>query len=245
MESVKRATKFQNLDAKNPTIVFWLVVLIVDIAFYILNLYGGSEFRVGMSTSLNGITAFSVVGANIIPIIVYFIAYSYEMYYETFPIAISFSVTRKDFFKSLVMNNILVAFIFALIQGTLLKIDHIFVNAIGREPLIDFALFNTNTDSIIFIAFSLLVGFLVFVSVTNIIAALNYTFGFKIWIVFGIVFFFFTTNRIGMIIVNSIESLLITRIDLFQLLKLGIIITICYVLGYLLTIRTNIKNKVG
>lgn len=210
-----------------------------------MNLYGGINFHVGMSSELNGITTLSIVGSNIVPITVYFIVYCYEMYYETFPIAISFSVTRKDFFKSLLINNILTTFIFALIQGILLKIDPIFVNAIGRETLTDFALFNTNTDNITFIIFSLFIGFLTFISLTNIIAALNYKFGFKIWIVFGIVFYFFTTNRIGMIIVKSIESILMTRMDLHQLLKLGIIITICYAFGYLLTINTIIKNKVA
>lgn len=244
MESIKRAIKFQSFDVIKPILVFWSVVLLVDIIFCLTNLYGGSNFNVGMSIEYNnGMRAVSVVGSNLIAILVYLIVYSYEMYYETFPIAMSFSVTRKDFYKSQIINNALVSLIFALLQGTLFKIDSIFVNTIRKEPLSDFMSFNIKTDSVIFIILSLFIWYLAFVSVINIIAILNYKFGFKIWIAFGIIFLFLGINRLGRTIMIFIWNLLNTRIDLLQLLKIGLIIAISYTLVYFLTINTSIKSK--
>ncbi len=247
MESVKRIIRFQNKDAKKSIIYFWMVILIADIAYYIINLYGGASFHIGISGKLDGIRVVSVVGANLMAIMVYFIVYSYEMYYETFPIAISFSVTRKDFFKSVIVNNFLVALLFALIQGILLKIDPILVRVIGREPMLDFAFFNASADNTIFIVFSLFMVSLAFVSVVNALAALNYRFGFRIWIVLGIIVFSSMLTKTGSIIVNTIVDfawkMLGTRMDLLQFIKFLAITVIGYILGYFFTINSNIKEK--
>ncbi|WIV12443.1 hypothetical protein [Proteiniborus sp. MB09-C3] len=253
MDSLKRAIKFQNIDAKKSVISFWAVILIVNIVFYFINLYGSSNSylgfnaNVGVSREINGVIEISVVGSNLMAIAVYFIAYSYLIYYETFPIAISFSVTRKDFFKSIIANSLPVVFLFSLIQGVLMKIDPILVKAIDRNPMLEFTMFNVNTDNIIFIVFSLFICYLTFASAMNMLAALNYKFGYKIWIVFGIVFSFFMFSRKGNIIGNTIVDflgrILSARIDLPRLLTFSIIIVICYALGYFLTINTSIRGK--
>lgn len=247
MESVKRIIRFQNKDVKKSIIYFWMVILIADIAYYLMNLYGDASFYIGISGKLDGIKVISVVGANLMAIMVYFVVYSYVMYYETFPIAISFSVTRKDFFKSVIFNNFLVALLFALIQGILMKIDPILVRVIGREPMLDFAFFNASADNTIFIVFSLFMVNLAFVSVVNALAALNYRFGFKIWIVLGIIVFLSmlteTRSMIGNAIVDFAERTLGTRINLFQSVKFLAITAISYMLGYFFTINSNIKEK--
>lgn len=249
MESIKRAVKFQIKDARMSIIAFWVVILTVNIAFYLMNLYGKTNFNVGMSTGQNGIVLLSVVGSNLMAITVYFVVYSFVTYYESFPIVIGFSLTRKDFYKSLIARNFLVAFLFALIQGILLKIDPLIVKAIGREPLFDFSFFNIQTDSIIFIIFSLFIGNLVFVSAVNVLAALNYRVGFKLWIILGAIASLLMFTRVGNIIGNTTLDfawkVLNTRIDLLQLLKLVLIIVICNILGYFITINTNIKDKLA
>ncbi|SDY80570.1 hypothetical protein SAMN05660462_00934 [Proteiniborus ethanoligenes] len=244
MDSTRRAIRFQNLDSKKSIIVFWLVVLAANIFFYIMNFYSDNMYA-GISNGINGIRQLSVAGSNMMSIIVYFIVYSYLMYYESFPIAIGFSVTRKDFFKSLIVNNILVSFIFAIIQGILLKLDPIFVRMIDREPLLDFMLFHTTKDNLIFIIFSLFFFFLVVVSATNLLGALNYRFGYKIWIILGAMLVFGVTFKMIKSIVFFLNELIIFRINAFQVLILSVVISICYALGYFLTINTNIKNKIA
>lgn len=247
MESIKRAIRFQILDSKKSIIVFWAVILTVDIAFYFINLNGGANFIVGMSDGINGIRLLSVIGSNLMAISIYIIVYNYVMYYEIFPIAISFSVTRGDFFRSLIINNIFVTFIFSIIQGILMKVDPIFVRAIGREPILDFTIFNVNTDNIIFIVFSLFVVFLTSISIFNLLAALNYRFGYKIWIVFGVIFTLLVFGNMEIVVGNAIEeffgSILKPRLGLLKIVKVCAFTAVCYTLGYLLTINTNIKGK--
>ncbi len=48
----------------------------------------------------------------------------------------------------------------ATIGGLLLKIDRFIINAIGREPLVDFRFFNTVDDNILFIILSLFIWLL-------------------------------------------------------------------------------------
>lgn len=255
MESTKRAIKFQGIDTKKSILSFWAVILIVDIFFYIINIsIGFSATSIEFSTTLGisdvsgNIRLLSVIGANIMPILISFIVYNYMMYYDSFPIVISFSVTRKDFFKSLIVDNIFVAFVYATIQGILMIIDPVFVKAIGKIPLYDFVFFNTDTDNILFIVFSLFMMFLTYISIWNLIAALNYKFGAKIWIPFVGIAYIKSITKVGKtseFIMHFIKDILNSRIDLYQFLKLGIIIAICYALAYIITIKTNIKHKVG
>ncbi|MFA5522968.1 MAG: hypothetical protein WDA24_01300 [Tissierellales bacterium] len=247
MESIKRTVKLQIKDTKKSIIAFWVIMLTVNIAFYLMNFYGRTNINIGMSTGENGLVFLSVVGSNLMAITIFLVVYSYVMYYETFPIVIGFSVTRKDFFSSVVIDNLLVTFLFALIQGILLKIDPLVVRAIGREPLFDFSFFNIQTDNIIFIIFSLFIGNIVFVSAVNVLAALNYKIGFKLWIIFGAIASLLMFTRSGNIIGNTILDFawkaLNTRVDLFHFLKLGLIVLICNILGYFITININIKDK--
>lgn len=248
MESTKRAIKYQFFDSKSSILGFWLVILIVDIFFYYIDFRSSSNFHIGLSSDSNGIKSLSVVGSNFMAIFIYFIVYTYETYYQRFPIAISFSVTRKDFYKSMVIDNIFVALMFGLIQGILSKVDPIFVKAIGRIPLHDLSFINIKTDNLSYIIFSLSVIFLTFISFWNLMASLNYRFGYKMWIAIGV--FSIIVPLIKMIDLNNLIAnfglyTMSTRIDLMQFLKLTLIIAICNILVCQVTIKTNIKHKVG
>src|SRR5690606_26622795 len=99
--------------------------------------------------TMEGMPVMSVVGANIFPILIFFIVYCYEMYYKHFPIAIGFSITRKDFYKSTVIFNILTAFAFAVVQSVLMKLEVKLIGLLTVSPKFDYGIFNTTSDNII------------------------------------------------------------------------------------------------
>jgi len=166
------------------------------------------------------------------------------MYYYYFPIAIGFSITRKDFYKSVVINNIGVTFLFSVIQSILMKLDVGIINSIERNPMVDFGIFNISTDNLIFIMFSLLILFLSITSMLNLLASLNYKFGFKLWIAIGVVFSL-TTAFIGTPFWGFINKIFTWRIDTLQLIILGFTIIACNLTAYMVISNTNIKNKIG
>jgi len=252
MSSIKRAIKFQNLDLKKSIGWFWAVMLIINIISYILNyIYENAFFGVSYEFN-NGTETFvsiiSVAAANLMPIIIYFIIYCYEMYYQSLPIALSFSVTRKEFYKSVIIDNVLNVFIFALIQSILMKIDLYILNFLGDNPKLDYGIFDTGADNILYMIFALCVCFLAFISLANLLGALNYRFGYKLWIFLWIFFgliFSLSTTFVGTYIWAMFDTLFTTRIGVLQLIKLGIIILTNYSIGYIIVSNINIKNKVS
>lgn len=247
MESIKRAVRFLIKDSRKSIIGFWIVMLIQNITIYLLNLNIGTNISIGMGIKINNIRLLSVTGSNIMAIMIYFIVYSYLMYYENFSIGISFSVTRRDFFKSLIINNFFVCFVFSVVQGILMKLDPIIVTAMGRKPMLNFIIFNSSTDNIIYIIASLFIVFLTFASIFNLLAAINYRFGYIIWIIFGAVFFIsILTGTVHLIVTafNFIFSNIISpRLGFIKVIKTIIFITIIYTLGYVLTINSDFKRK--
>lgn len=248
MDSLKRAIKFQRIDFIKAAAWFWGIILIVDIASYISLYKLGSNFiglRVSGFESIDGLNTWflSVAASNLMAIIIFFIVYCYEMYYEYFPVAISFSVTRKDFYMSAIFDNVCVSLIFAAIQGILMKIDYYVIDLLGNNPKLNFGMFNNATDNIFFIIFSLFVCFLVFISIINLLAALNYKLGFKLWIILGVIFSL-STVFIGASLSGMFEHLFITRISGgIKFIIFMAIATACYSIGYLIISITNVKNK--
>lgn len=246
MEAIKRIVSYQYEDSKKSMLKFWLVIIIVDIFLYLLNMFGPVDGGAGMMQWSNGMSMISIMGANLMAILVYLIVYNYENYYKGFPIAISFSVTRKDFFKSIVAKNLWIALILGIIQGILMIIDPILVASLGRTPLIEFILFNVKLDNLVYIIFSISILMLYFLSFWSLIAALNYRFGYIIWIIYGAFHILLTTLNISHIYKGAIQylyKLFISRMDLAIFLGMSIIILVCHALTYLVTINTNIKGQ--
>lgn len=248
MDSLKRTIKFQYIDFKKAVGWFWGVMLIINIASYISLYKFGRNFiglRVSGFENIDGLNTWflSVAASNLMAIIIFFIVYSYEMYYEYFPVAISFSITRKDFYASTIIDNVCIALTFAAIQGILMKIDYFIIDLLGNNPKLEFGMFNNSTDNILFIIFSLFVCFLVFISITNLLATLNYKFGFKLWIILGVIFSL-SMALIDVSLTGMLEKLFITRISGGIKIIIFMIITIlCYSIGYMIISITNVKNK--
>ncbi len=241
MESSLRAIKFQLDESKVSILKFWAVVIIVDIFAIFINKYTG--VRIGIMGGGTG-SAISILGVNILPIVVYLITYSYELYYKRLPICLSFSTVRKDFFKSIILNNILIALIFAVIQSILMKIDPIFTKFAGLIPLYDLEILNIQTDSIIFIMTYFFIAFLLFITIWNLIAALNYKFGPKLWI--GLLILSMGSSLIQKMSLFDLilpGNWLNIRLDSLQFTIFSTITILLYIGIYFVTMNTNIKNK--
>lgn len=246
MTGFKRAIKFQKIDFLKAVGAFWLVMLILNIASYLVNnFFGEGTIFYGIHNFSSGsMSTMSIAGANMWPAFIFFIVYCYEMYYEYFPIAVSFSTTRRDFYKSVAIDNIIVSIVFALIQGILMKLDIIAIKALGFIPLTDFGIFNTQKDSLIFIILSLFVVFLFVVSIMNLLALLNYKIGLKLWIIVGLLVSLFVGVGIGFVF-GILDWIMTIRIDFRQLIILIIPIILCYLAGFMVVKNTNIKNRIG
>lgn len=247
MESLKRAVRFLITDSRKSIIVFWVVMLIIDTLLY-LNLYAPTSISIEMSIQKDNITLISMAGTNFMAIVIYLIVYSRSMYYENFSLGISFSVTRKDFFTALIINNVFICFVFSVIQGILMKLDSIIITAIGKNPISNFAIFNTSTDNIFYIIASLFIVSLVVTTIFSFLASMNYKFGYAFWMLVGAIFFItlFTIKgqlmgkkAFGYILYNIISP----RLDFLKVIKTIIFITIFYTFGYVLTINSDIKQK--
>lgn len=247
MNPTKRIIKYQNKEVKKFLTVFWLVMLGINIFAYIANYYTDVNSRI-LYFSLGDDGTISVAGINIMTAFYALIGYGISVYYEHFPIAVGFSTTRKDFYKSLIINNIINSLSIATISALLLKIDRLIINAIGRKPLVDFRFFNTVDDNILFIIFSLFIGFFTLLSLLNIIGVLLYKLGAaKFWIGTLVLFIFILTfiSANDFIILktieNSIGQVFTTRITPISLIYIIITNFIFNALGYLIIRKTNIK----
>lgn len=248
MESLKRSIRFQFAESKKFIINFWIVIIIVDIAFYLMNNLSSLNTSIGFSIGLSeGINSISVTGVNLMAILISLIVYNYSSNYESFPLAVSLSMTRKDYFLSFLVDNVLIAFVFAIIQGVLLKIDPMFVKLIGRNPLYDFGYFNTSTDNIFYIIFILFIMFLGFSCFWNIVASINYKFGYKIWLIFwgaNILISFIKVDFLYFII-KPIWEIIDPRLGVSQILTILAIVTVLYGFNYFIVIRTDVKKKLA
>ena len=252
MEATKRAIKFQLNESKKSILTFWSIIIVIDLLS--IGLARISDISIGLtniSIGINadgygqGINIVSLMALNFIPILIYHASHAYEIYYKNLPISLSFSVTRKDFFKSMLANNLLVITIASIIQSILMKIDPIIVSLVGKKPFYEFGVFNTQTDNILYIMVSIFIIFTLFVAFWNFIAAFNYRFGPKFWIALGITTFI-TKIIFNFDLINDLlfpKGMASVRIDLFQFTKLSIISIIIYIIVYFVTINTNVKSK--
>lgn len=245
MDATKRAFKFQKYGFKKSVLVFWSVLLTLNILTYIVMIYFNPHIRIGLFSGEEDV--FSIVGGNIMPIFIFFIVYGIIMYHEDFSLALSFGVTRIDFYKSVIVNNILVVLIFASIQAVLQTIDKYIIGYLGYKPMVEFGLFNTATNNILFIVLTLSLLFLTFISITNLIGVLQYRFGYKFWIGFGIVAITLqiTSNVLTSLVVglSNIYGWLSSRLHSSTTMILAfLVIIVCYILGYVFIRKANIKK---
>lgn len=247
MNSFKRTIKFLNMDLKKSVGYFWGVIIFINILSYLSNNISiqsniGVFYGIFNSLGEEGFRLMSVAGANMFTIFVFLIIYMYETYYEGFPMAMGFSCTRKDFYKANAISSLIIVFIFSIIQSVLLKADIRILEMIGRNPLTDFFMFNTSQDSILFIFFTLFLYFLCIASLINMLAAINYRFGFKMWFVAAILVPLLVHLRLD----SGIWELFLTiRIDLGVFIKMIAIMVITYTIGYMAISTASIKKRLS
>jgi len=246
MDSLKRTMKYQLNETIKGLAIFLGILLLVDIIGFVSNIRYNNMWSFGIHADAE----MSVIGGNIMAIIIFFIAYSYSIYYEDFPIAICLSVTRKDYYKSMVLHNVIVAFVISLFQGVLFKIEPYPIRAAGINPLQDFIVLNTETDSLIYIVLIMFVAFLVYMSFWNLVAALNYKFGYRFWIVVVALFIFMIRFNFLGFLLDFLDTMFSSRwiehnLNLFLGIFFGIGAVICYVLSYFVTLKTNVKHRAG
>lgn len=245
MENLKRNLKFQFMESKSFILKFWLVILILDMLFIFFSYTGGKAVSIGISKSSAEIDLISILGVNLMIILISLVAYNYERNYGSFPLAVSLSMTRKEYYVSFLADNIFIALVFATIQGILMKIDPFFVKLIGRNPLYDLQYFNTKTDNVFYIILILFIIFLGFISFLSLVASLNYKIGPKMWLIALGIFIIFSYSNIHTIIKipKVIKDMFTSRLGASQFVVIFIGIFIFYVLNYLIVIRSNIKGK--
>ena len=239
MDSTKRVIKFQNYDLRKSVGTFWMIMGLINILAYIVIIVSNGTTRVW--TIIDKVDLISIAGSNPIPIVIFFIVYGIMMYYEDFALALSFGTTRKDFYNSVIVNNILVSLIFGATQGILQLLDKYIIEYLGYKPIVDFGIFNIASDNIFLIILTLAGTFLTIISITNLLGVLQFKFGYKLWIGLGIVliiglgktFARFMTWFLGRLFTGNTIDTILTQIA---------ITIICYSLGYFLIKRTNIKK---
>ena len=96
---------------------------------------------------------------------------------RTFPLALNFGATRKDYYKSTIISNLLVVLIFAIIQSIIQIVDKHLITSIGLHSLI-FGMFNTATDNIFLYHTCFSMIFLALSSITNLLGVFQY----RVWI---------------------------------------------------------------
>lgn len=246
MEDLKRSIRYQFMESKDFLLKFWAIVLVVDVLFYILNKISSIHIGFSLGTS-SASSPLSVVGSNILMILIALLVYNFERNYGSFPLAVSLSMTRKEYFISFIVDNIYIALIVATIQGILMKIDPYFMKLMGKEPIYDFLYFNTKTDSIFYVIFILFIVFLGFISFWSLIASLNYKFGYIIWIIAVVFNMGVSLLRIEIFgnILRFLGSILSPKLGMLQLMIIFLGIGISYSLNYIIVSRTNIKGKTG
>lgn len=247
MNSFKRAIKFLNMDLKKSVGYFWGVILFINILSYLSNNISiqsniGVFYGIFNSLGEEGFRLMSVSGANMFAILVFLIIYMYEAYYESFPMAMGFSCTRKDFYKANMISSLIIVFIFSIIQSILLKVDIRILETIGRNPLTDFFMFNTSKDGILFIFFTLFLYFLCLASIANMLAAINYRFGFKMWFAAAILIPLLVHLRFDL---GMWEFFLTIRIDLGVFIKMIAMILITSAIGYIAISTASIKKRLS
>ena len=249
MEGFKRQLRFQYLDVKFAFIIFWFVVLLSNILFYVLNYtnktnsnFGvrwfdsGVEFGVIQSHSLN------VSASNIISIGIFILVVSIVMYYESFPTAIGFSSTRKDFYKGVIGYDVMLSLAMATVEAILLKADRFIVNAIGRDALTNLIYFDTKTDNIFYIIINLFLFALLFAAMSNLLGVVIYKIGYKFWIGFGVLFV--VIGNIPLLyrsIIKFIEFIFYFNSSPLYLLKAAFIVVVLYVISWLFVRRLRVK----
>ncbi len=249
MDALNKSVQYHFAESRKFLLNFWVILILVDIGFYIMNSLDSPHFQnVGFSLgSSQGVYPISVVGVNLMAILITIIVYNFSSNYEDFPLAISLGMTRRDYFLSFLIDNVFTSFVFALVQAILLKVDPYFVKLVNRTPLYDFKYFNIKTDNIFYIIFILFIIFFAFNAFWNLVSSINYKMGYKMWLIVlgGNVLLSFFKIEIIRDLLNAIGYMINPSLQIPQISIILATIVAFYVINYFIVIKTDIKKSLG
>ncbi len=187
MKALDRVSKFQLNKTIKSLIIFMLIVLILNIYMHFVN---STERFIPMGSIEYGsdVERISVVSQNNVFIIIFFIIQSFKMIYERLILSISFSISRVDFIKTIILENILIASIISVFQFLLFKIEPFLIMGNKYAERYDFGYFNLQEDSFLYIIFTFFILLLFAKLLIDFVLSLNFKYGAIIWVIFIILF---------------------------------------------------------
>lgn len=250
MEGLKRQIRYQIMDSKRAFSIFWSIVLGLNIVAYFLSMNDNISFGTSMvesrADSFGNMTTthyMNVASGNIIPIAIFIIVYCMVMYYENFPTVIGFSSTRKNFYLGVIIHNIILCFAMAVIEGILITLDKYIVKAIGKQPLNNIFMFNLDKDNVAYVITILFLISLLVCSVFNLLGIILYKYGYRFWIVLGVLSFVLLKLGIQKSVSTNIVDFLFSFHGLTSFfIKIVAEVTILYALGWTLIRRRGIRD---
>ncbi|MFA5535775.1 MAG: hypothetical protein WDA53_01225 [Bacillota bacterium] len=242
MEALKRVIRFQNYNLVKSLGTFWLVVLLLNIIASSFVAVRGMSAQIGPMVSDGSYTSFT--GSNLLIIFIFFIIYGALMYHEDLAMALSCGVTRKDFYKGAIFSNIIVVLLLSSVQTTLLFIEKITARLLGYPLLTEFGMFNTSTDSYFLVAVILFVLFLALAAITNLIGILQFRWGYKFWIGFGVTLVIILNSAAAQPKDSSRVAILLNYLSNINLMLLtGLVVALMFfTLGYFFIRKTGLSK---
>ncbi len=249
MSSLSRSIRLTNYSLKKGLLITLIVTLIIDIALIAANFYFESISIGGIITGSGDNQLLSIFAINILPFIIFFLTNSMLIFSESLPISISYSLTRGNFFKSMIINSAIIAAIFSIIQGILFKIEPALIGRMGKTARDNFIIFNTWNDNVFVIILCLFVMIISFLAFINLLVGLNYKFGFRVWlIVAGLILIGVLLNK-GLNVsfapfLSYVNMLMSIKMRFTNLIIMGVIFLVSNIINYLIIKSISIKYEI-
>lgn len=228
MENIKKQVKFQFLDTKKPFLIFWGIVILINILSYITNFYFDS---VNIGIHINN--QYAVVSSNYVSIGIFLMVVGIIMYTETFNAAMEFGSTRKDYYSGSIIFYASISLAMVIVQTVLLKIEEILVGIAGVSIY--------QGDG--FNSIKLFFTFLLICSAANLFGVIFYKWGYWIWAFITVgTLAFITVGFLREGIVYLFITIFASSTPLFSL-YLTILSAIFFLAGWLLVRKVDVKNR--
>lgn len=247
MSSFNRSINLTNYSLKRGIILTWIITIIIDIFAILANVIF-AEVPIGVMTGSGKFALLSIFAINLLPFTIYFITNSMIIFSESLPVSITYGLTRKNFFISMIVNSLIISVLFSVIQGILFKLEPLIIDMLGKNARENFILFNTSSDNIFFVIAILFLMIISFISFVNLIVGLNYKFGFKLWLVLAaLILLFALANRglnISFGIIDQVENIVYGSDKSSGLIILGVITVLSNLINFVVIKFTDVRYEV-
>lgn len=252
---MERSIRYEFKRSKKYILGLMFVCLLAIIGLTIVNINTKPTSIVGNISYFNNLRYLSIVQSCIIIIIVSLIIRRFNFIYQSLPLNIAFSISRTDFFKTIIFESITTSAMLSIFLGVCLKIEPLFIekiivnkeNVMYLDKIGKMSITDTNIFLLIFNIFFLLLSIIAF---WNIIVIIIYSFKAK-----GVLFLlalstikenFLKENEYMSRLVSIMETFSIENISdgildiktlLYGLVHISIMYTLTYILIKNITIR--------